>query len=133
MNFSFAKETTIKEFVNIPVTNNISGEVFKVNSYIKRQQKEGQNFVNYYFYDLDEKTGSYAYTQCNGSDFSWLDEFDGKICTVYLSAINAKSTASGCFWRFVPLSVKDENYQFNTANVGQFVYDYHIDWPVDLS
>ena len=131
LNFSFAKETTIKEFVNIPVTNNISGEVFKVNSYIKRQQKEGQNFVNYYFYDIDEKTGSYAYTQCNGSDFSWLDKFDGKICTVYLSAINAKSTASGCFWRFVPLSVKDENYQFNTANVGQFVYDYHIDGSFD--
>ena len=127
LDFSFAKETTIKEFVNIPVTNNISSEVFKVNSYIKRQQKEGQNFVNYYFYDIDGKTGSYAYTQCNGADFSYLDQFDGKICTVYLSAINAKSTASGCFWRFVPLSVKDENYQFDTTNVGEYVYDYHID------
>lgn len=131
LDYSFAKETTIKEFVNVPVTNNISSEIFKVNSYIKRQQKEGQNFVNYYFYDIDGKTGSYAYTQCNGSDFSWLDKFDGKICTVYLSAINAKSTASGCFWRFVPLSVKDENYQFDTANVGQFVYDYHIDGSFD--
>lgn len=126
IDYSFAKETTVKELLNTPVTNNISSETYKVNSYIKKVQKEGQNFTNYYFYDLDGKTGSYAYTQCNGSDFAWLDSFDGKICTVYLSAINAKSTASGCFWRFVPLSVKDENYQFDTANVGSYVYEYHI-------
>lgn len=110
--------------MDTPVTENITNKIFKANAYIAKSQKEG--YVNYYIDDLDETTGSYVYTQCNGSDLNWLEKFDGKICTVLVVAINAKSTISGCSWRFIPISVKDEGFTFDKANVGQFVYDYKV-------
>ena len=121
---SWVEETTIKQIMDTPVTENITNKIFKANAYIAKSQKEG--YVNYYIDDLDETTGSYVYTQCNGSDLNWLEKFDGKICTVLVVAINAKSTISGCSWRFIPISVKDEGFTFDKANVGQFVYDYKV-------
>ena len=123
---SWIQEGTVKEIMETPVTENITSDIFKVNALIKKQENPG--FVNYYIDDLDGVTGSYVYTQCNGSDFSWLDEFDGKICTVYLSAINAKSTSSGCVYRFIPVDVKFENYQFDLTDnekVAAFALEYY--------
>ena len=85
----------------------------------------GSGFVNYYFFDLDGETGAYTYTQCNGSDFAWLDEFDGKICTVYLSPMNAKSTSSDCFFRFLPIAVIDEGFEFDVARAPMHVVEYY--------
>ncbi len=123
IDLSWAKETTIKDIIDTPLTNNITTEIFKVNSYVRKAP--GSGFTNYYFNDLDGKTGSYTYTSNNGSDFSWLDEFDGKICTVYLSPLNCKSTATGCVYRFIPLQVKDENFKFDVKNAPQFAIDYY--------
>ncbi len=120
---SWIKEATVKEIMDTPVTSNITTNVYKVNARVRKSL--GTGFVNYYMDDLDEKTGSYVYTACNGSDFAYLDEFDGKICTVYLSPINAKSTNAGCLFRFIPLSVKDENYQFDLKDTPKFVADYY--------
>lgn len=100
--------TTVKEIMDTPVSADITSTIFKVTALVKKV--EGKGFVNYYIDDLDGMTGSYAYTQCSGSDFAWLDEFDGKICTVYLSVLNAKSAASGCVWRFLPIAVSDDGY-----------------------
>ena len=85
----------------------------------------GSGFVNYYIDDLDEKTGSYVYTQCNGNDFSWLDEFDGEICTVYLVVLNAKSSVSGCVYRFLPLAVVGEDFTFDVDNAAEFAVKYY--------
>ncbi len=123
IDFDWVEESTVKKIMDTPVTENITTTVFKVNALV--QKAVGTGFVNYYIDDLDGKTGSYVYTQCNGSDFDWLDQFDGKICTVYLSAINAKSSASGCVWRFLPVSVSFDNFVFNTENAAQFAIDYH--------
>ena len=122
-NTEWMEEKTVKEIMDTPVSTDITTTIFKTTALVKKVP--GNNFVNYYINDLDETTGSYSYSQASGADFAWLDEFDGKICTVYLTAINAKSTASGCNWRFVPIKVVDENYQFNTANAGQFVVEYY--------
>ena len=116
-------ETTVRDIVNTPVTEDITSVVYKVNALVKKVP--GDNFVNYYFYDLDEKTGAYTYTQCNGSDFAWLDAFDGKICTVYLTALNAKSVANDCFWRFLPVEVIDESYVFDVDGAPEFAVKYH--------
>lgn len=120
---SWIETTTIKEIMDTLVSENITTLVFKVNALVKKV--EGTGFVNYYFNDIDGKTGSYAYTQCNGSDYAWLDEFDGKICTAYISAINAKSTASGCSWRFFPIEVIDEGYTFNKEDAPKFAVNYY--------
>jgi len=124
IDFSWCEEKTIKEIMDTPVSNDITTLTYKVNGLIKKA--EGTGFTNYYIDDLDEKTGSYVYTQCNGSDFSYLDEFDGKICTIYLTAFNAKSSSSGCVWRFLPVAVKDENYTFDLNGTADFAYEYYI-------
>ncbi len=120
---SWITESTVKDILDTPVSENITTTIFKVNALVSKQQ--GTGFVNYYFYDLDGKTGSYAYTQCNGGDFAWLDEFDGKICTVYLSAINAKSTNADCFFRLLPIAVYDEGFVFDTNKTAEHVVNYY--------
>ena len=120
---SWIEESTVKAMVETPVSENITTSIYKVNALIHKAV--GSDFVNYYFNDLDGETGGYAYTQCSGSDFAWLDEFDGKICTVYLSAINAKSSDTACFFRFIPIEVKYEGYTFDLANTAQFAIDYY--------
>ena len=120
---SWIEETTIKEIMDTPVSENITNKIFKVTALVKKV--DGTGFINYYFDDIDGVTGSYTYTQCNGGDFSWLDKFDGKFCTVYIVAINAKSSASGCVWRFLPIEVIDEGYTFNTENAAEYAVKYH--------
>ena len=120
---SWITEATVKEIMDTPVTEDITNLIFKVNALVTKAP--GNGFINYYIDDIDGKTGSYVYTQCNGSDFAWLDEFDGKICTVYLVAQNAKSTATGCTWRFLPVAVVDEGYEFDTTKAAEFAVKYH--------
>ncbi len=120
---SWITETTVKEIMDTPVTEDITTTIFKVTALVKKV--EGTGFINYYIDDLDGKTGSYTYTQCSGADFAWLDEFDGKICTVYLTAINAKSQPAGCVWRFLPVAVIDEGFDVSTVNVSEHVVKYY--------
>ena len=120
---SWITETTVKEIMDTPVSTDITTKIFKVNALVKKA--EGKGFTNYYFNDLDETTGSYTYTQCNGADFAWLDKFDGKICTVYLMALNAKASNAGCIYRFLPVAVSDDGYKFDTANAAEFAVKYH--------
>ena len=117
-------ESTVMDILNTPVTENITTKLFKVTALVNKVQMPG--FVNYYINDLDGTTGTYVYTQCNGSDFSWLDEFDGKICTVYLTALNAKSTATGCNWRFLPVAVKEyKGFTLADSEVPAHVLKYY--------
>ena len=120
---SWIQESTVKQIMETPVSENITTSIYKVNALVKKV--EGKGFVNYYFNDIDGVTGSYVYTQCSGSDFEWLDAFDGKICTVYLSAMNAKSTASDCIYRFLPILVEDNGFAFDTANTAEHVVKYY--------
>lgn len=120
---SWIEESTVKEIVENDITNDITTNIYKVKALINKVP--GTGFTNYYINDLDGETGSYVYTACNGSDFIWLDQYDGKICTVYLSAINAKATNAGCIYRFIPVKVELEDYTFNQNDGAQFVLDYY--------
>ncbi len=120
--YSWVKETTVKDIIDTPFSTDITTTIYKVTALIK--ESVGAGFTNYYIDDLDGVTGSYVYTQCNGSDLAWLKQYDGKICTVYLSVINAKSTATGCNWRFKVLDVIDEGFTFDKADAPQFAIDY---------
>lgn len=121
---AWIEETTVRDIIETPVTEDITSIVYKVTALVKKVP--GTGFVNYYFFDLDGETGSYTYTQCNGGDFAWLDAFDGKICTVYLTALNAKSTATACYFRLLPVAVYNENFVFDTAKTAQHVMDYYV-------
>ncbi len=121
---SWITETTVKEIMNIPVTEDVTTLIYKVTALVK--EVPGNGFTNYYFFDLDGETGTYTYSQCNGNDFEWLRAFDGKICTVYLTALNAKSTGTSCFFRFLPIAVVDESYTFDTDKAPEFVLEYNV-------
>lgn len=120
---SWIEEISVKELLDTPVNQDITSKVYKVNALIKEAPNQG--FTNFYFYDIDGKTGTYAYTQCNGSDLAWLREFDGKFCTVYITALNAKATASDCYFRFLPVAVYDEGYVFNASDAPEYAVKYH--------
>ena len=120
---SWITETTVKDLIETPVIEDVTTQIYKVTALVKKVP--GSGFVNYYFYDLDGETGSYTYTQCNGGDFAWLDAFDGKVCTVYLTALNAKSAASSCFFRLLPVAVYDEQFQFDLADTAKHVVQYY--------
>ena len=120
---SWITEVSVKDIMDTPVTENITNKIFKTTALVKKVP--GQGFTNYYIDDIDGATGSYVYTQCNGGDFSWLDQFDGKFCTVYFVAINAKSSSSGCIWRFLPISVSDDGYKFDTTKAAEYAVKYH--------
>lgn len=119
----WVEEKSVKDILEIPVTENVTTTVYKTTAFVKKVP--GTGFTNYYFYDLDGETGAYTYTQCNGSDFTWLDEFDGKICTVYLSPMNAKSTSSNCYFRFLPVAVVDESFAFDLSKAPEFAIEYY--------
>ena len=123
-NYNWVKDTTVKEIMETPVSTDITTTIYRVTALIK--ESVGAGFINYYIDDLDGVTGSYVYTQCNGNDLDWLKQYDGKICTVYLSVINAKSSATGCVWRFKVLKVVDEGFTFNEVDAPEFVIDYYV-------
>lgn len=126
LDLSFAQEKTVKEVIETSPSANITSLIYHSNALIKRVQKEGQNFVNYYIDDLDGKTGSYVYTACDGKDFAWMDQYDGKICSVYYTALNAKSTSTGVLFRFLPIKIEyNNNYQFDKAEAPKFAVEYY--------
>ena len=120
---SWIEESTVKDMLDAPVTEDTTTIIRKVNALVSKVP--GSGFTNYYFNDLDGTTGTYTYTQCNGSDFSWLDQFDGKICTVYLMVLNAKSTQSGCVYRFLPVAVEDNGFTFDKNGAAEYAVKYH--------
>ena len=125
---SWIETTTVKDLLETPYNQNITSLVVKSTAIVNKVV--GTGFTNYYINDLDDKTGSYVYTQCNGSDFAWLDEFDGKVCEVYYTLLNAKSTAAGCVWRLLPVKVSAiEGYSFPASDVPAFAIEYGV---VDL-
>lgn len=125
LDLSFAQEKTVKEVIETSPSANITSLIYHSNALIKKVQKEGQSFVNYYIDDLDGKTGSYVYTACDGKDFAWMDQYDGKICSVYYTALNAKSTSTGVLFRFLPIKIEDNNYQFDKAEAPKFAVEYY--------
>ena len=120
---TWIEENTVKNIVENPIEEDITTIIYKVTALVEK--REGTGFTNYYFFDLDGETGSYTYTQCNGSDFAWVDEFDGKICTVYLTALNAKSADSGCNYRLLPIAIEDEGFVFDVADAAKFAVEYY--------
>ena len=123
-NTSWMTNSSVKEMLDTPLTNNVTSIVYKVNAIINKAP--GQGFTNYYINDLDNKTGSYVYSMCNGSDFAYLDAFDGKLCTVYLAIHNAKSTNSGIVYRFLPIAVEEnKNFSMSDEEIINFALNYY--------
>ena len=56
-----------------------------------------------------------------------LDKFDGKICTVYLALHNAKATASGAYYRLMPIDVKlNDSFSMSNDDIAKFAVNYYV-------
>jgi len=103
---SFIEDHSIANLCSIPVSENITSNVYKVVAKVRKSV--GNGFVNYYFDDLNGVNSYYAYTTANGKDLAWLEEYDGSIRECYIAIHNCKLSASGNFWRIVPIQILDE-------------------------
>lgn len=120
---SWIQTSTMKALMETKIDTDFTSLIYQVNAVIKKDAQTG--YTNYYINDLDEKSGSYVYTSNNGSDFAYLDEYDGKLVTMYVMVLNAKSTASGHIYRLLPISIVGV-YTFDTANTFDFVNEYIV-------
>ena len=121
---SWISESTVKDIIDTPLTNNITTNIYKVTALVKKAP--GSGYVNYYIDDLDNHTGTYCYSLCNGSDFSWLDQYDGKICTVYVSALNCKCAKAGTNYRFIPIAVEEiADFSMTDSEIAKFALNYY--------
>lgn len=117
---SFVKETSIADLCKIPVSENITSNVYKVVAKINRSQ--GNGFVNYYFNDLNGVDSYYAYTTANGADLEWLNVYDGEVRECIIAIQNCKLSASGNFWRIVPLQILDK-VEVSEATYAEYALD----------
>ena len=117
------EETTIKELMDSDFSENITTQVFKVTALVHKAVEPG--YTNYYLYDLNGTTGTYTYTQCSGSDFKWLDQYDAKLCTVLMTLCDAKVQDTGCNWRIIPVAVISDDYTFDLNNTADHVLTYY--------
>lgn len=121
---NWIKESSVKKIIETPLSDNITTDIFKVKAVIK--ESVGVGFTNYYIDDLDGITGSYVYSLCNGADYAYLNEFDGKVCDVYLSALNCKSNKAGAIYRFVPILVEEaKDFSLSDEEICDFVLEYY--------
>ena len=120
---SWIEEITVKELMETSVENNITNKVFKVNALVTKDIKPG--YVNYYIDDIDGVTGTYVYTMNNGGDFTWLDQYDGKICSMYLTVVNAKATVAKLIYRVVPIKIISDEYTYDMNDTPEFVVEYY--------
>ncbi len=116
---SWIQERSIRELMATPFSENITTSIFKVLTLIELRED------GCYFLDLDGATGSCAYTQCRGEDFQWLQEYDGKLCQLYLSVINAQATEAGCTYRFQPIVILEADITFDPARVPAHVIEFY--------
>ena len=120
---SYAKKTTIKKLLSSDFDEPITGDLYQVAALV--QKREGGNFVNYYIFDLDGETGTYSYSQASGADFAWLDEYDGKLVTLYMTVLNAKMSASGGNWRLSPVYVDPTPYVYDPSYTPELAVEYY--------
>ncbi len=133
IDLSWCEEKTVKEIMETDCKENITTMIYKVTALVDYRVETG--FNNAYIFDLDatydsatgnyDGTGSYIYTQNNGKSIDWLAEYDGKICDMYITVMNAKSSAAGCGWRLMDISMDKSDVEFDKNNTCDFVMDYY--------
>ena len=120
----WVEEISVKDLLATPVTEDITSLVYKVNAQINRV--EGTGFINYFIDDFDG-TGSYIYTNNNGNDLEDdLLAYDGKLCTLYVTPLNAKCDTSGTLYRFMLVDILDDAYTMPDKEIPEFVYSHYV-------
>jgi hypothetical protein len=96
-------ETTIQSILETTGSTNLSGTIFKVTGVITKTSS--QHFSTYYVKDATQTYSLNVYSQKNGAEFGWLDQYLGTTVTMYLGVQNAKLGASSLTWRVCPITI----------------------------
>jgi RPA family protein len=94
-------ESTVSDLSKTPLTTDISGKIYKVKGYYHKYPATG--YTNYGITDLNRMDRLNAYTQSNGKDFSWTDDYDGKAVEMLLITTLAKPGSGE--WKFCPVKM----------------------------
>lgn len=92
-------EATIAEIVDIPLTTDITGNIYRIVG--RYHRLDYTSYVNYSVDDLNRVDSLLAYTQCNGKDHYWSDAQDGK--TIEMLIIISLGKPSVSEWRICPI------------------------------
>lgn len=135
---SAINELSIAEINQIPLSENITGNIYKVKG---RYSLSSQvDFTNYYIEDLNRVDSLMAYTQSNGKDFAWTNSYDDKTVEMLIIVSIAKPGVNS--WRFCPVEFLNDNvtvsnedeatYALNRA-IDNFDESYDVDTMVEFN
>lgn len=110
---SLVSDMDVYDITVAPTNINLTGNVYNVRAKIEKKQETG--FINYYLYDQSGVGSLYVYTNNNGSDYAWLDEFadNSTYYNVVVAIYNAKCASNNSYFRIIPLEV---NEKYNRTN-----------------
>jgi predicted small secreted protein len=97
-------ELTIAEITEIPLTTDITGNIYRVQGRYHRH--DNISYVNYSVVDLNRVDSLLAYTQSNGKDYYWTDSYDGK--TIEMIIIISLGKPGVGMWRMNPVEFIEE-------------------------
>lgn len=99
------QENTIANIVATSGTTNLSGSIFLIkNAIIKKSVSTYATTYNIYDANNEEVFVNF-YSQKQGADFAWVDDYIDQTVDVYLGIQNAKYSSSALTWRGCPISI----------------------------
>ncbi|NCA97257.1 MAG: hypothetical protein EOM77_03645, partial [Bacteroidia bacterium] len=96
--------TTVAAINDIPLTEDITGNIYCVKGRYRRYDET--SYVNYGIDDLNRVDSLLAYTQSNGKDYYWTDEFENH--TVEMLIIITLGKPAVGLWRMNPVAFVDD-------------------------
>ena len=120
---SWIEEISVKDLIEKPVTENVTTLIYKVTALVKKVP--GTGFVNYYINDLNRKDSLMAYTQSNGKDYKWTNEYDGKTVEMLIIVSIAKPGVNS--WRFCPVEILDDDVKVSAEEEATYAAERALD------
>lgn len=114
------EELRIRDIVNTDFRDrDLSATIFKVPATIVKVAETG--FTNYYFFDLSMDQSVYCYSTMSGSDYSYLDQYDGEShwCYVGVQGLRPRDEA----WRIIPCLIGEETDPLTIEDEATFALD----------
>ena len=98
---SINSDWDINDIQNNELTNDITGNAYELQGKVIVSEQPG--YTNYYLQSLDLSTTLPFYTQSNGKDYKWLDEYSDQYVDMYVVVMNGKPSRNE--WRALPVKV----------------------------
>lgn len=126
---AITESDTLMTISDIPLSTDITGNLYRLEGRIRRVP--GSGFVNYYLEDLNRIDSFLVYTQCNGKDFEYLDEYDGKAVSILVNVILGKPGVNA--WRIYPTTQVEEIVVTDEQELDYGLYRAQLDIPDSFS